>query len=109
MDIIEAVPPNPLNILTQIYISIVKDKNLVIGYGIIAKDGKSNFQIELWDLVDKLLVFRHSSVLSFRTLEFISKEHIADAIVMVENEIMAYTKECDSTMQFLNADELKNQ
>lgn len=99
---------NSFNVLTNVYLESVKDKKLVIGYEMIAKDRLQNYQVELWDLVDKLLIYRHSSLFTQKTLEFFPREKIEDAIQHVEIEMQIYSPLCSHIFQYLNEDELRN-
>jgi len=94
--------------LKEVYQQAKKDKKLVIGYAMHFKDGSGSYQVELWDLIDKLLIFRHSSTYAHRTLEYMPREQIEDAIELVEIERYLCTQECIDIKQFLNKDELES-
>lgn len=71
---------NIFSVLTNSFLESVKDKKLAIGYEMIAKGRSQNYQVELWDLVDMLLNYRHFSLFTQKTLEFLPVEQIEDAI-----------------------------
>lgn len=92
--------------ITNLYRDMVNGKKLVIGYEMISIDRLHNYQVELWDLADRLLIYRHSSVFTQKTLEFLLKEQSEYAIELVEKEMSLYMKECSHIYQYLNEEEL---
>lgn len=71
------------NVLVKVYLEMVKDKKLVIAYKLIASAWLRNIQIELWNLGEILLIFRHSSFFKQKSMEFLPREQIEEAIELV--------------------------